>query len=173
MCCAHWPQVRSSHLKHSTNCSTRSARPSTSWPASWRLRSGGSAMAKTTWGRKETIIWPRHMPIYTYGLAFAIVALTFVAACVRIHLTAPLQRYYLPVYERASAFGAFTVTHRSTARMLFVSGPEAAPRPAMNDDVTLGRTLEPDGRPIPLTLSADAHQHGYSLLFRGPERSYV
>jgi hypothetical protein len=29
-------------------------------------------MAKTTWGRRETIIWPRHMPIYTYGLAFAI-----------------------------------------------------------------------------------------------------
>ena len=23
------------------------------------------AMPKTAWGRKETIIWPRHMPIYT------------------------------------------------------------------------------------------------------------
>ena len=31
-------------------------------------------MAKTTWGRKETIIWPRHMPIYIYGLAFIVVA---------------------------------------------------------------------------------------------------
>ena len=130
-------------------------------------------MAKTTWGRKETIIWPRHMPIYTYGLAFAIAASTFVAVCLRIHLAAPLQRYYLPVYERASVFGAFTVTHRSMARTLFVSGRHVASRAALNDDVILGRTPEPDGRPLPLTLSADARQHGYSLLFRGPERSYV
>jgi hypothetical protein len=130
-------------------------------------------MAKTTWGRRETIIWPRHIPIYTYGLAFAMAALTFVAVCVRVHLAAPLQRYYLPVYERASAIGTFTATHRSTARILFVSSRGAAPRPAMNDDVVLGRTPESDGRPIPLTLSADARQHGYSLLFRGPERSYV
>lgn len=130
-------------------------------------------MAKTTWGRRETIIWPRHMPIYSYGLAFAIAALTFVAVCIRIHLAAPLQRYYLPVYERASAIGAFTATHRSTARILFVSRREAAPRPAMNEDVVLGRTREPDGRLLPLTLSADARQHGYLLLLRGPERSYV
>ena len=113
-------------------------------------------MAKTTWGRKETIIWPRHMPIYTYGLAFAVVVLTFVAVCIRIHLATPLQRYYLPVYERTSAIGAFTATHRSTYRMLFVSGRGAAPRPAMNGDVYLGRTPEPDGKPIPLALSADA-----------------
>jgi hypothetical protein len=26
-------------------------------------------MPKTVWGRKETIIWPRHMPIYTYAVA--------------------------------------------------------------------------------------------------------
>ena len=129
-------------------------------------------MAKTAWGRKETIIWPRHMPIYRYGLAFAIVALTFVAVCVRVHLAMPLQRYYLPVYERTSAIGAFTSTQRSTARMLFVSSRGAAPRPAMNSDVVLGRTPEPDGGPIPLALSADARQHGYSLLFRGPERTY-
>jgi len=113
------------------------------------------------------------MPIYTYGLAFAIAASTFVAVCLRIHLAAPLQRYYLPVYERASVFGAFTVTHRSMARTLFVTGRHVASRAALNDDVILGRTPEPDGRPLPLTLSADARQHGYSLLFRGPERSYV
>lgn len=130
-------------------------------------------MTKTTWGRRETIIWPRHMPIYTYGLAAAIVALTFIATCVRIHLAGPLQRYYLPVYERASLIGAFTMTHRSTAQMLFVGGRGAAPRPALSDDVELGRTTEPDGKPIPLRLSADARLRGYSLLFRGPERSYV
>jgi hypothetical protein len=130
-------------------------------------------MANTTWGRKETIIWPRHIPIYTYGLAFAIVTLTFIAVCIRIHLAAPLQRYYLPVYERTSAIGTFMASHRSDYRMLFVGGRGAAPRPAMNGDVGLGRTPELGGRPIPLALSADARGHGYSLLFRGPERSYV
>jgi len=130
-------------------------------------------MAKATWGRKETIIWPRHMPVYTYALAFAVAALTFVALCVRIHLAAPLQRYYLPVYERASAIGAFLPTHRSTYQMLFVSGRAVMPRPAMNDDVMLGTTPGPDGRSVPLRLSTDARQQGYALLFRGPERSYV
>ncbi len=130
-------------------------------------------MAKTTWGRKETIIWPRHMPIYIYGLAFVVVALTFIVVCIRIRAATPLERYYLPVYERTSAIGAFTATHRSTYRVLFVSGRGPAPRPAMNGDVTLGRTPEPGGKPIPLALSPGAQQHGDSLLFRGPQRSYM
>lgn len=130
-------------------------------------------MAKTTWGRKESIIWPRQMPVYTYALAFVVVVLTFIALCVRIRVAAPLKRFYLPVYERTSAIGAFAATHRSTYRMLFISGRKAAPRPAMSGDVVLGRTPEPDGKQLPLALSTEAQQHGYSLLFRGPERSYV
>src|SRR6185437_8318301 len=119
-CFARSRRVRSLHPKPSTNCSTKSARPSTSLLASSRLKTGGSAMAKTPWGRKETIIWPRHVPIYTYVLAFAVAVLTFVAVCVRIHLATPLQRYYLPVYERTSTIGAFTATHRSNYQILFV-----------------------------------------------------
>jgi hypothetical protein len=130
-------------------------------------------MTKTTWGRKETIIWPRHMPIYTYGLIFAVVAITFVVVCIRIHLATPMRRYYLPVYERTSVIGAFAQIHRSTYQMLFVSGRGVAPRPAMNGDVTFGRTLDASGKPIPLTLSPEAQRHGDSLLFRGPQRSYV
>jgi hypothetical protein len=130
-------------------------------------------MAKTPWGRKETIIWPRHVPIYTYVLAFAVVVLTFVAVCVRIHLATPLQRYYLPVYERTSTIGAFTATHRSNYQILFVSGRRASLRPAMSGDVVLGRTPQPSGKPLPLALSPDAQQQGYSLLFRGPQRSYI
>jgi hypothetical protein len=130
-------------------------------------------MPKTTWGRKETLIWPRHVPVYTYGVAFAVAVLTFAALCIRIHLAAPLQRFYLPVYERTSAIGTFMASHRSDYRMLFVCGRGVAPRPAMNGDVVLGRTPELGGRPIPLALSADARQNGYSLLFRGPERIYV
>jgi type IV secretory pathway TraG/TraD family ATPase VirD4 len=130
-------------------------------------------MAKTTWGRKETIIWPRHVPIYTYGTIFLVVVVIFVGVCVRIHLGTPLQRYYLPIYERASTIGAFSPTHLSGYRMLFVSGRGTTPRPALNDDVMLGRTQEPGGTSIPLALSEEAQQHGASLLFRDPQRSYV
>jgi len=130
-------------------------------------------MAKTTWGRKETIIWPRHIPIHTYGLAFAVVVLTFVAVCIRIRAATPLQRYYLPVYERTSAIGVFTATHRSNYRMLFVGRRRTAARPAMNGDIVSGRILSPDGRPFPLALAPEAQQRGYSLLFRGPERGYI
>jgi hypothetical protein len=130
-------------------------------------------MAKTVWGRKETVIWPRHMPIYTYAVAFGVAFLTFVVVCIRIHLATPLERYCLPAYERASAFGSVMKSHKSTYRLLFVGGAQSAPRPAMNDDVVLGKTQDMGSQIIPLALSQDAHDRGYSLLFRAPERSYV
>ena len=130
-------------------------------------------MAKTTWGRKESIIWPRHVPIYTYGVICLTIVAAFVGVCVRIRLATPLQRYYLPIYERASVIAAVRPSHRSTYRMLFVVGHSAAPRPAMNGDVMLGRTLEPEGQTLPLALSPDARQQGYSQLFLVPQRNYV
>ncbi|HEX4029192.1 MAG TPA: type IV secretion system DNA-binding domain-containing protein [Terracidiphilus sp.] len=131
-------------------------------------------MAKTTWGRRETIIWPRHVPIYTYSAVFTAVVLTVLFLCVRLRFgNTPLQRFYMPVYERTSAIGMFSLTHRSTYRMLFVSSGDIAPRPAINGDVILGKTLDADGKIIPLGLSPAALYDGYLLLFRGPQRSYV
>lgn len=130
-------------------------------------------MPKTVWGRKETFIWPRHMPIYTYTAALGVVLLTFVALCARIHLATPLQRYCLPAYERSSAFGAVMKGHKSTYRLLFVGGSGSIPRPAMNDDVVLAKTEVQGGQPIPLAPSTEARERGYSLLFRGPARSYL
>jgi type IV secretory pathway TraG/TraD family ATPase VirD4 len=130
-------------------------------------------MAKTTWGRKETIIWPRHVPIYTYGTICLAVVVLFVGVCVRIRLATPLQRYYLPAYERTSVIGSFFPTHRSGYRMLFLGGRGIAPRPAQNDDVMLGRTQEPSGTSIPLVMSEEAQRRGGSILLRGPQRSYV
>ena len=47
------------------------------------------------------------------------------------------------------------------------------PRLAMNADVTDGKTPEPGGKPIPLALSKFALQHGYTLLYLGPQQSYI
>jgi type IV secretory pathway TraG/TraD family ATPase VirD4 len=117
-------------------------------------------MQNTTWGRKESIVWPYQIPIYGYSAAFFSAVLTFFFVCGWIQFaTKPLQRYYLPVYERTSVIGAFSKTHGS-------------PQPAQNTDIVLGRTPEPDGKTIPLALSPAAQQLGISLLFRGPQRSF-
>jgi type IV secretory pathway TraG/TraD family ATPase VirD4 len=130
-------------------------------------------MANTTWGRKESIVWPYQIPIYFYSAALvsAVLAFFFVCCWIRFGAT-PLQRYYLPLYERTSAVGAFSKTHRSDYRVLFITGHNLSPRPAQNGDVMLGRTPEPGDTTIPLALSEDARLHGYTLLFRGPLRSF-
>src|ERR1700679_1537621 len=100
-------------------------------------------MAKTTWGRKETIIWPLRYPIYTYGAIIAPIVLTPLFLYGRIRfIGTPLQRFYIPVYVRTSIFGAFSRTHRSQYRMLFLAGRHIKPSPAMNEDVEHGKTLE-------------------------------
>jgi type IV secretory pathway TraG/TraD family ATPase VirD4 len=130
-------------------------------------------MQNTTWGRKESIIWPYQIPIYAYSTAFLSAVLTFFFVCGWIRFaTTPLQRYYLPLYERTSVIGAFSKTHRSNYRVLFIAGHGLSPRPAQNADVMLGRTPEPGGENIPLQLSADTSLHGYTLLFCGPLRSF-
>jgi hypothetical protein len=57
--------------------------------------------------------------------------------------------------------------------MLFLTDHSLKLGPVMNGDVVYGRTPEPGGRVIPLTLSVTALQRGNDLLFRGPVRSYV
>src|ERR1700723_2271460 len=57
--------------------------------------------------------------------------------------------------------------------MLMVGARGIPPRLAMNADVTDGKTPEPGGKAIPLALSKFALQHGYTLLYLGPEQSYI
>ena len=78
--------------------------------------------------------------------------------CVRLDSlrATPLQRYYLPIYERTSIIGAFsTDAPKQLPDALRRRGAELSPRPAMNDDVVLGKTREAGRQPIPLALSAE------------------
>lgn len=131
-------------------------------------------MTKTIWGRKETIVWPYQIPIYVYSAVFLSAAVTFVFVCLWIRFAAsPLERYYLPIYERTSLISTFSKTHQSIYRVLFISGGKLPARPAMNGDVVLGRSRNIDGTSIPLSLSPQALHEGYSSLLFGPRRSFV
>src|SRR6202158_2229771 len=131
-------------------------------------------MATTKWGRKESIIWPRHSPLYTYGAVFMAVVLTGIFLYCRFSFgNSPLQRFYTPIYIRTSVAGAIGATRRDDYRMLMVSARGIPPRPATNADVTDGTTPQPAGKPIPLALSQPAFQRGYTLLYLGPEQSYI
>lgn len=130
-------------------------------------------MSKTTWGRKESIVWPYQIPIYAYSSVFFALGWTFLFIVGWIHFALnPLQRYYLPLYERTSAIEAFNKTHRSTYHLLFVVGPNHKLSPALNDDVEFGRTHDPGGGNLPLMLSPEALARGNSMLIRGPLRSF-
>ncbi len=130
-------------------------------------------MAMTKWGRKETIIWPPHNPIYTYGALFIAVVLTgFFMYCRFTFGNDPLQRFYLPTYIRSSVAGAIGASRSDNHRMLMLGARGIPPRLATNADVSEGTTPDPGGKPIPLALSRSALRSGYVLLYLGPEENY-
>jgi hypothetical protein len=58
-------------------------------------------MPETNWGRKETIIWPPHSPIYTFGAGFLSLILT--GLFVYLHFAFalfPLEQLYYPFTSR-------------------------------------------------------------------------
>src|ERR1700681_1042047 len=131
-------------------------------------------MAMTKWGRKETIIWPPHGPIYTYGAMFVAVVLTGLFLYCRFTFgTSLVKRFYTPTYIRSSVAGAIGTSRRDNYRMLMVGAPGITPRLATNADVTDGTTPQPGGKPIPLALSQPAFQRGYMILYLGKEQKYI
>src|ERR1700729_82866 len=131
-------------------------------------------MATTKWGRKETMIWPPHSPIYTYGAVFMTVVVTGLFLYCRFTIgMSPLQRFYMPSYIRSSVAGAIGNSRRDNYRLLMLGARGIPPRLATNADVTEGKTPEPGGKPIPLALSQPAFERGYVFLYLGPEQSYI
>src|SRR5208283_2728662 len=131
-------------------------------------------MATTKWGRKETMIWPPHSAIYTYGAVFTAVVLTGLFLYCRFSFgNNSLRRFYTPIYIRSSIAGVIGTGRQDSYRMLMVGARGMAPRLATNADVMVGKTPEPGGNPIPLALSRPALQRGYLLLYLGPEQSYI
>ena len=124
------------------------------------------------WGRKETIIWPPHAPIFTYGALFLALIFTSFYAWERFRYSQSLvEQSYTGAYIR-SEIGA--VFHRSEKyRLIYLGSVRRAPRLAVPSDFEAGETRAGNGRIIPVKLSEAAHAQGFGFFFRGPERSYV
>jgi hypothetical protein len=124
-----------------------------------------------TWGRKETIVWPPHAPIYTFSaLALGIFAtLFFVWQFLRFTET-PLRRTYTETYIQ-SLVGA-TFKQHGKYRLLYVGDGNAAPRLALPADFVPGETRLPNGAVFPVELSEATRHQGYTVFYRGPEKDY-
>jgi type IV secretory pathway TraG/TraD family ATPase VirD4 len=129
-------------------------------------------MASQQWGRKETIIFPPHSPIYTYGAIFLAFVLTgcFVYARFNYGQT-PLQQFYTPIYARTAAGAA--LNKKDKYQLLYVGDGTRAGQIASESDVRAGTTPAPGSKQIPLALSRAAAGRGLRVLYREPEQTYL
>ncbi len=128
-------------------------------------------MATTQWGRKETVIFPPHSPIYTYGAIFLSLVAAGLFAYLRFSFVlTPLQQFYLPYYLRTGVAGVMHKTDKY--QMLAVADDKNHARIVTETDVTAGATAEANSKHIPLQLSATARSAGLRTLYRGPSISY-
>lgn len=129
-------------------------------------------MKTTEWGRKETIIWPPHSPIYTYGAIFLAFIITGLFLYLRFTFgQSPLQQFYTPIYARTAAGGMFS--KKDKFQLLYVESAAGSNRLATANDVEAGETQQTGSKPIPLALSQSASSTGARFLYRGPQQLYI
>jgi hypothetical protein len=123
----------------------------------------------TQWGRKETIIWPPHVPMLSYTAVATALLCTCLFVWQRFTFSmTPLQRSYITEYGR-SDIGAKFSAHESY-RLLYLGGGKGKPRLAFPVDFVPGETTLPNGKVVPVALSELATAQGYRWFYRGPEQ---
>jgi hypothetical protein len=129
-------------------------------------------MASQQWGRKETVMFPPHSAIYTYGAVFLAFVMTGCFLYVRFaYGQTPLQQFYTPMYARAAAGAA--LNKKDKYQLLYVGDGTKMGELAVEADVQQGTTSAPGGKHIPLALSSAAVARGLRALYRGPEQPYL
>ncbi len=124
------------------------------------------------WGRKESVVWPPHSPIYSYGALFLAFILTSCFIYVRFNYgQTPLQQFYTPIYAK-TALGA-AIDKKDKYQLLYVGDGSKAGQLAVGSDVQAGTTPAPGGKHIPLAISSAALGRGLRALYRGPEQQYL
>jgi type IV secretory pathway TraG/TraD family ATPase VirD4 len=126
----------------------------------------------THWGRKETIIWPPHVPLMSYSAVAAALLLTCLLLWHRVRFAMPpLEQAYIGDYVRASAGAAFHLN--GNYRLVYLGAGKTKPRLAFPFDFTVGKMTLPSGKTAPFALAELAHSQGYEFPFRAPARKYT
>ncbi len=123
------------------------------------------------WGRKETIIWPPHQPVYSYmAVALALVCTLFFGWQHYNFSESTLQQTYTVDYLRAQVGAKFQ--QRGKYRLVYVGGSRKGPRLALPADFIPGTTRMPNGATVPVELSPVARAEGFRSFYKGPELRY-
>jgi type IV secretory pathway TraG/TraD family ATPase VirD4 len=123
----------------------------------------------TQWGRKETIIWPPHVPIMSYtAIAVGLLCTLFFAWQQLNFWMPPLQQSYITEYVRSGVGSTFKA--HQTYRLVYVAGGKRTPRLALPVDVVKGHSTLPNGTIVPVGLSELAQLQGYTFLHRGADQ---
>ena len=122
----------------------------------------------TQWGRKETVIWPPQVPIYTIGTMILAVPIVM-CLLLGMYFTKPfLAREYTGDFLKSAAGAQFKM--HNSFRLIFVQGGKRPPRVAQPEDFIPGSTTLPNGKVLRVQLSPETTAQGYTTFVRGPER---
>ena len=113
----------------------------------------------TQWGRKESVVWPPHAPVYTYGAVMLALLCTGAFLWAAFAAETPLQQFYTPAYVKSAVAGQFK--KQDKYRLLYLGDGHNQSRVATAADVAEGSTPTPDGKVLPLALSAKATAQGF------------
>jgi len=121
------------------------------------------------WGRKETIIFPPHSPIYTYGAVFFALILTGMFVYLRFSRG---QTPYSSSTRHLLPYKPWAVCSTGTTNIsCFMRWREHRSRTCVESDVKDGTTLASGGQHIPLALSAAAEARDWMFSIAAQSRN--
>jgi type IV secretory pathway TraG/TraD family ATPase VirD4 len=126
----------------------------------------------THWGRKETIIWPPHVPLMSYSAIAGALLFTCLLLWQQVRFSLPpLEQAYIGDYVRARAGATFH--QNGSYRLVYLGGGKVRPRLAFPFDFTRGHMTLPSGKTASFALAELARSQGYEFPLRAPTRKYI
>ena len=125
----------------------------------------------TQWGRKETVIWPPQVPLYTYGTLILTIPIAFTLLFGMYMMKPFLARNYTGSFIKAASGAEFNM--HGSYRLIYLGGGKRAPRVAVPGDFAPGSMTLPGGKQISVGLSPAAKAQGYTTVFRGEARKFA
>ena len=125
----------------------------------------------TQWGRKETVIWPPQVPLYTYGTLILTIPIALTLLFGMYMMKPFLARNYTGSFIKSAAGAEFNM--HGSYRLIYLGGGKRAPRIALPGDFAPGSMTLPGGKQISVGLSPVAKAQGYTTVFRGEARKFA